>query len=236
MSSPGPDSQPEEIDVSQPSNTSSSIPDVPSSTSNAPNTPATPSLSMNVPGAFDLSSVPATLSLSGSLINGHSYPSRYGYDNDKMVIYSGNAAECPRRFIIYVDLTGDMHGDKIEILGKQEEDKDVGEKERKERKKQQEDKDLENLRTGRPRQRVPYWVAYGDSPSNSDRHLQYLRVDATRSVFPWQPSTTPSSLDQPPPGSPAELPVEASVEAPVESKPGGSPGDLLDSEAMDSPQ
>ncbi|KAK3950721.1 hypothetical protein QBC32DRAFT_178090, partial [Pseudoneurospora amorphoporcata] len=224
MSSPGPDSQPEEIDVSQPSNTSSSIPDVPSSTSNTPNTPArpTPSLSINVPGAFDLSSIPATLSLSGSLINGHSFPSRYG--DDKMVIYSGNAAECPRRFIIYVDLTGDMHGDKIEILKKQEEDKDVEEKEKKE-----EDKDQE-LRSGQQRQRVPYWVASRDS--RSDRHLQYLRVEATRSVFPWQPPTTPSSLDQTPSGSPAELPV---VEAPVESKP-GSPGDLLDSEATDSPQ
>lgn len=206
------------------------MPDVPSGPSAPTSALDISSVSIKVPGVFDLSSIPATLSLSGSLINGYPFSTHDG--TDEIVIYSGNAAECPRKFIIYVDLTGDMHGDNIE---KQVEEEKDTEEEREESEKPKEDKNEED-RQNQQRQPIPYCTASRDS--SSERHLQHLRVDAARSVFPWQPST-PAPLDQTSPGSPAELPVEAPTEAPVEasveSKP-GSPGDLPDSEETDPPQ
>lgn len=71
MSSSSPDLQPEVMNSSQPSIASFSIADVPI-TSGAPTpTPSTPSLSIEIPNTLNLSSTPATLKLSGSLINGH---------------------------------------------------------------------------------------------------------------------------------------------------------------------
>lgn len=127
-----------------------------------------------------------------------------------------------------------MHGDKIK---KQEEEENEEEKEKEEEREreeseeqgeEQEDGKGEEDRPYQQRQPIPYCIASRDS--RSERHLQHLRVDATRSVFPWQPST-PSPLDQTPPGSPAELPIEA----PVESK-SGWPVEVRDSEDTDSSQ
>ncbi|KAJ4409708.1 hypothetical protein N0V85_004061 [Neurospora sp. IMI 360204] len=106
MPSPDPASQPEEMNSSQLSNASSSVPNVPSSPSAPIPTSAIPSVSVKIPKFFNLSSTPATLSLSGSLINGHPFS---GHDGDKdLVIYSGNAAECPRAFIIFLDEEKEM--------------------------------------------------------------------------------------------------------------------------------
>ncbi|EGO60068.1 hypothetical protein NEUTE1DRAFT_34485 [Neurospora tetrasperma FGSC 2508] len=171
MSSYSPDLQPEVMNSSQPSIASSSVPDVPI-TSGAPTpTPSTPSLSIEIPNTLNLSSTPATLKLSGSLINGHPL-SDHG-DNDYVVIYSGNAAECPRSFIIHLDLTGVNAGD---VINRQEEEQEQIEE------KGEEDR-LD--RQQRQQQPIPYNVESRDS--HDQRHLQYECISlATGDTFAAQ--------------------------------------------------
>ncbi|KAK3493601.1 hypothetical protein B0T13DRAFT_313622 [Neurospora crassa] len=187
MPSPGPDSQTDEMNSSQPSNASSSAPTVPSNYGASTPTLSTPSLSIKISNALNLSSTPATLKLPRSLINGHPL-SDHG-DNDYVVIYSGNAADCPRSFIIHFDLTGDNAGD---VINRQEEEQEQIEE------KGQEDRLDRQQQQQQQQQPIPYNVESRDS--HDQRHLQYVCVHATRSVFPGQPAT-PSPPDRSPPGS-----------------------------------
>ncbi|EAA28173.3 hypothetical protein GE21DRAFT_8498 [Neurospora crassa] len=169
MSSSSADLQPEVMNSSQPSNASSSVPDVPITSGAATPTPSTPSLSIKILNALNLSSIPATLKLSGSLINGHPL-SDHG-DNDYVMIYSGNAAECPRSFIIHLDLTGDNAGD---VINRQEEgeEEQIEEKGQEDRLDRQQHHHQQQQQQQQQQQPIPYNVESRDG--HDQRHLQTL--------------------------------------------------------------